>query len=257
MRTSTPVSTISYNTDNFLIENLNKFIDDRIIEFWAFINHLPEEDEKKVHKHLYVIPNGLIDTIRLQNLLQEFDLNNPEALPLGCIRFVHSKFADWFLYAVHDRDYLASKSESRKYHYQKEEIYCSDLDYFSELIHTSDFSKWKTFAKFRDSVQSGVSFKELFANGFVPVQQIIQWKKAYNLMVYGDMDYTDRGGRQGHESVSGGGFEGALYEPQKTAPSKQGGLLHDIDEVITSDGEIHTMYSVYDISLPFTDNLES
>lgn len=202
MNTRSPIATISYNTNSFLINELNSMIADKIIEFWAFVEHVPEEDEKKIHKHLYVVPSSTVDTFRINERLSELDIKNPSLPPLGCIRWVHSKFVDWYLYAIHDRDYLATKQEERKYHYDKSDIVVSDSDYFNELIHTCDFSKYKMFAKFRDSVASGVSFKTLFSNGFIPVQQIIQWKKAYNLMRFGDMDFeerTVRGGRVGHE----------------------------------------------------------
>lgn len=76
--------------------------------------------------------------------------------------------------------------------------YCT----LNENIHTSDFSKYNCIARVRDAVKSGQSFQELFENGFIPVQQIIQYKKAYNLLKYGNMDVdekTFRNGRSGHE----------------------------------------------------------
>ena len=39
-------------------------------------------------------------------------------------------------------------------------------------------------------VSSGANFRELFSNGFIPIQQIVQYKKAYNLMKYGNMDFV-------------------------------------------------------------------
>lgn len=204
MITRTAISTISYNSEQFLIRELNKLIrEDKIIEFYAFIYHYPEEDEKKPHRHLFVIPSSTVDTFSLNERLQQIDVQNPDKPPLGCISWCHSKFADWFLYSIHDRDYLASKCESRKFHYEKQEVVVSDWDYFNELIHRSDFSKYKAFAKFRDMISSGVNFRELFSNGFIPVQQIVQYKKAFNLLKYGNMDYapniTDRAGLSGHE----------------------------------------------------------
>lgn len=202
MNTRSPISTISYNSNSFLIKELNSMIADKLIEFWAFVEHVPEEDEKKIHKHLYVIPSTTLDTFDINKRMEELDIKNPNLPPLSCIRWVHSKFADWYLYAIHDRDYLASKQEERKYHYEKCDIIVSDSDYFNELIHTCDFSKYKMFSKFRDSIASGVDFKSLFRNGFIPIQQIFQYKKAYNLLRYGDMDideHTIRAGRKGHE----------------------------------------------------------
>lgn len=205
MNTRSPISTISYNSEQFLIRELNKLIDNKVIEFFAFVYHIPEEDEKKSHRHLFIIPSSQIDTFVLNTLLEELDVDHPDLPPLRCINWCHSKFVDWYLYALHDRDYLASKQESRVYHYSKDDIVCSDWDYMNELIHRSDFSKYKVFAKFRESISSGVSFRELFSNGFIPVQQIIQWKKGYNLLRYGCMDideHTIRAGRAGHESTS-------------------------------------------------------
>lgn len=77
----------------------------------------------------------------------------------------------------------------------------SEYDYFNELIHSCDFSQYTKHKKLREAVQSDVSFRDLFANGFIPVQQIGQYNLAYNLLKYGDMYYdkTDRNGRSGHE----------------------------------------------------------
>lgn len=203
MVTRSAISTISYNSDYFLYRELSALVVERVIEFFAFVNHLPEEDEKKEHKHLFIIPSSNLDTFTLQKRLQEIDLQNPTMPPLGCILFKHSKFADWYLYCIHDIDYLASKNEMRKYHYTIDDIVSNSADYLNELVHSSDFSKYKTFAKLRDAVSSGVSFRELVYNGFIPVQQIIQYKKAYLLLKYGDTEYSEhtcRAGRNGHET---------------------------------------------------------
>ena len=40
MNTRSPIATISYNTDSFLIDNLNALIKEGVIEFYAFISHL-------------------------------------------------------------------------------------------------------------------------------------------------------------------------------------------------------------------------
>lgn len=203
MITRSNISTISYNTDDFLIFKLNDMIKNHCIEFWAFMFHIPEDDERKAHKHLFIIPSGTVDTFVLSDILQEIDFTNPSMPPLGTIFWKHSKFVDWYLYALHDIDYLASKGESRKYHYDKSEFIVSDSDYFNELIHSCDFSQYTKHKKLREAVQSDVSFRDLFANGFIPVQQIGQYSLAYNLLKYGDMYYdkTDRNGRSGHEII--------------------------------------------------------
>ena len=86
MNTRSPISTISYNTEQFLIRELNKLIrEDRIIEFYAFIYHYPEEDEKKGHRHLFVIPSTTVDTFSLNERLKQIDIKCPDNAPLGCI----------------------------------------------------------------------------------------------------------------------------------------------------------------------------
>lgn len=256
MRTIKPISTISYNTDEFLIKTLNQFITERIIDFWAFINHLPEDDEKKAHKHVFMHPCSLVDTFALQDRLQEVDITNPDKPPLGCMEFDSSKFVHWYLYVVHDKDYLISKRQSRRYHYQRSEIIVSDSDFFSRLIHQSDFSTIKSFSNFRDDVLSGVAFRDLVKNGFVPVQQIFQYRGVYNILRHNDIYYedrTNRGGRQGHEPMSGGGgsFQGVPFMGTRGEPAQGELLYNDFDHFTDRVGEIHTMYPVYDDVLPF------
>ena len=191
MITRTSIATISYNSVPFLVHTLNELIERGVIEFYAFIDHMPESDETKSHKHLFIIPSSNVDTFSLQNQLKEVDLDHPDLPPLGCIMFRHSKFSDWFLYCQHDRDYLAMRGELKEFIYTKDDFIVSDKDYFNELIHTSDFSKFKIFQKLRDAVSSDVSFRDLVSNGFVPVPQIVQYRMAYNIMKYGVSNYDE------------------------------------------------------------------
>lgn len=191
MITRTSIATISYNSVPFLVHTLDELIASGVIEFYAFVDHLPETDETKSHKHLLIVPSSNIDTFSLQNQLKEVDLDHPDLPPLGCIMFRHSKFADWYLYCQHDRDYLSMRGEVKEFIYSKDDFVVSDRDYFNELIHTSDFSKFKIFQKLRDAVSADVSFKELVSNGFVPVPQIVQYRMAYNIMKYGIANYEE------------------------------------------------------------------
>lgn len=199
MLTSKPFSTISYNTDEFLSDTLNKLVDEHKLDFWCYITHQPEDDETKYHKHLYMIPCGRVDTCALAEILREPDETHPHN-PLGIIRCKSSKFTDWYLYALHDIDYLIAKGEMRKFHYRENEFIFSDKDYFLELKHTSDFSPYKAFRRLRDMVSSGVSFEELLYNGFIPIQQIYQYEKAYKKMRYCSVDFTYRGDRVSHDA---------------------------------------------------------
>ena len=209
MITRSPISTISYNSFDFLLKQLCGLVNEHVIEFWCFIEHLPEDDETKAHKHLFVIPSSNIDTFALRNRMLEVDVKNPDNPPLGCINWRKSKFIDWYLYVLHDVDYLVSKGESRRFHYNKNELVCSDTDYLVELIHMCDFSPYKKFSQFRDCVNSGVPFEDLVRRGFVPIPQIYQWSRCYTIMKF---EGTNRGGRPNHEEGLAFNEDGELVD---------------------------------------------
>lgn len=199
MRTSKPFSTISYNSKSFLTNKLNELIQNRTIDFWAFIEHLPEEDEKKNHIHLYVIPSKLVDTFNFTKDLEELDKTDPTKKPLGCIMCKSSKFDDWYLYGLHDKNYLASKGQTRKYHYKREEFVTANDDYFNEIIHTIDYSKFNRFELIQDYVNAGFSFPYLVKSGVVPVQLIKQYEQMYTILFNLRQNELNRNGRKGHD----------------------------------------------------------
>lgn len=195
MRTSRPIATISYNTPDFLNKVLEELARKRAISFWAWIEHYPEDDETKAHKHLYVEPNGQIDTDSLREQFLQVDLTNPTAKPLGTLNFRPSKFVDWYLYALHDSTYLETKGQSRRYHYTVDDIQTSDHDELVENIHMMDLSKINRAVILRDAAQNGVPFDELVALGQIPMQQVPAFRMAYESVV----TWTNRNGREGHE----------------------------------------------------------
>lgn len=172
MRTSKPFSTISYNSDTFLSLKLVELCKNGVIDFYAWIQHLPEIDETKTHKHLHIIPSKLIDTRQFQDYLYEIDSNNPLKPPLGCIVPRPSKWADWYFYALHDVAYLASKGQTRQYHYQKEEIKVSCNDYFAQLVHTIDYSKYALTARLLEQLKNGITAEYLITSGQIPLPMI-------------------------------------------------------------------------------------
>lgn len=202
MKTRKPISSISYLTPKFLTIELDKLIERNYIQFYAFINHLPEEDEnKKEHMHLFIIPNDTIDTKQLDDTLVEFDSQNP-LKPKRCLMWLSSKFADWYLYGKHDEKYLASKGQTRIYHYPKEEFICSDYDYFNELIHQMDMSKFNRFEFLKESVAMGKSWGEIVSNGQIPPQQYSGYKNIYETLwnySYNELPKTFRNGKPNHE----------------------------------------------------------
>lgn len=106
MATSKPISTISYNTEPFLKEKLDTWVNSHIIQAYQYICHKGEDGDKD-HIHLRIEPNKVLDPMVLMEELREFVKGNDK--PLGCRPFRPSKEEDWILYAVHDKQYLNIK----------------------------------------------------------------------------------------------------------------------------------------------------
>lgn len=71
MKTTKPLSTISYNSFNWLMGTLDRLLENGIIRFYAVIGHKPEEDENKAHYHVYVEPAKQLDDNWLQSQFVE------------------------------------------------------------------------------------------------------------------------------------------------------------------------------------------
>ena len=106
MATQKPISTISYNSEAFLKEKLNEWYKDHIIQAYQYICHKGEDGDKD-HIHLRIEPNKRVDPMALTEQLKEFEIGKIK--PLGIRPWRASKEEDWFLYAVHDKDYLKLK----------------------------------------------------------------------------------------------------------------------------------------------------
>ena len=188
MRTSKPFSMISYNTKEFLIEKLNELVEGGLVQFWAFIEHLPEEDEKKAHKHLYIIPQKLIDTQRIEKALQEIDLTDITAKPLGAIFPQSSKFADWYLYGLHDKKYLAYKGQKRKYHYNDNAFVVSCQDTFQELKNLIDYTEINRLSLIVEKAENGESLASIIKSTNIPLQLIGQVRQLYHIIINTSFD---------------------------------------------------------------------
>lgn len=180
MKTSKFISTISYNSDTFLVNTLNSLLSENRIAFWLFIEHLPESGERKKHKHVLILPNGICDTDRIRNEFAEIVPEND--IPLSVMPFRTSKFVDAYLYFLHDKNYLYSKGLEKKYHYDSDNIVTSDSDFLSDLIGSSDFSKYNKISVLIDAVEHNISFELLVASGRVPITQIHNYERAYQLL---------------------------------------------------------------------------
>lgn len=196
MKTTRTISTISFNTKEFLILKLNELKKSKIISFYCFIEHLPEDDEggKKNHIHLFIEPAKSIQTEDLREQLQELDLTNSK--PLGVLPFNYSKIDDWLLYAIHDKTYLASKNESRKYHYQFSDIITCDADYLNYNIKKIDITSLTPLKKMYNFIENGFTFVDFLNLGNVPIQQINQFRTAWDMILN---ESTFRNNRQNHD----------------------------------------------------------
>lgn len=200
MLTTKPFSTISYNSIEFLVSKLDELIRKHEISFYAFVYHYAEKDESKNHIHLWCIPDRRLDTSQFVDYFKELDVANPLAPPLGVMPCRSSVFDDWFLYSCHNREYLLAKDQKREYHYELKDFFTSSFDYLNELYHTIDHSKYRKLKDFLSHVDEGASFEALVRQGFVPINQLMQWSKLYDMITYSNIQ-TSRAGRQTHSPL--------------------------------------------------------
>lgn len=201
MRTSKAISTISFNSLQYLITILDQLTKAGKLEFWAVIPHQPEDDEggKKEHIHVHIVPSKMIQTQQLKDEFVEYDPGNPDK-PKGCINFVTSKWDDWYLYGLHDKAYLAQKGQSRRYHYRPDEIISSDQDELNFKVKSIDLLSLSPYMDMIDAQKQGLSYAEYFRRGTVPLPQVLLYERAWQLLL---MDKTDRNCRQGHDNDNG------------------------------------------------------
>lgn len=200
MRTTKPISTISFNTASYLQVKLKELQKSKIISFWAFIQHKPEDDEggKKEHIHLYIEPSKMLQTDDLKAEFMELDLSSDNEKPLGCISFYSSKFDHWYMYGIHDKKYLVSKGQSRKYHYSFNDVIASDDDELLYRVKSIDLLSLSPYSAMIDAIEQNITWQEFFARGQVPIQQLTQYQNAWFLLTSG---CTYRNGREGHENI--------------------------------------------------------
>ena len=190
MRTSKAFSTISYNTQDFLIDNLNRLLNSRDIDFWQYIYHNKEEDEEKDHIHLYVVPSHLIDTNQFAREFVEFV--EGESKPRRLRPCVSSKFQDWYLYAIHHSGYLAGKGQSRKYHYSIDDIICSDGVFLMDQVHQIDWTKINPLGAVIDAARSGISFSEFIEHANLSLLQVRSAQFVFEQVQGGNLQRNNR-----------------------------------------------------------------
>ena len=196
MRTSKPFSTISYNSIDFLLSKLNTLTDRHVIDFWSFIEHTKEEDEEKDHIHLYIVPSGLLDTNQFSREFIEFLPG--ESKPRRFRPCVSSKFDQWYLYCLHNSAYLASKGQTRKYHYDYGDFFCSDSVYMLEQIHQIDWTKINPLGAVIQAARSGITFSQFLEQANLSLLQVRSAQFVFEQVQGGNLDKVNRNCRLTH-----------------------------------------------------------
>ena len=160
MKTRTPISTISYNTQPFLAYTLAELKATKKILDAHWIQHEPDVDEPDyIHSHLRIEPDGTIDT---NNLDEYFIEENSECpyMPLKCSSWRKSSFADWYLYCCHNPGYLRKKNLTR----ERREYHLSDFQSTSLTTLRIQISTEINFAKYGITETSSESAKDIIIN---------------------------------------------------------------------------------------------
>ncbi len=172
MATQKPISTISYNSEQFLKEKLEQWIKAHIIQSYMYICHKGEDGDKD-HIHLRIEPNKKLDQMDLTEQLQEYQMGQKK--PLGIRPWRPSKEEDWILYAVHDEQYLKLKyaggEKGEKLPYKWQDVRVPD-NYDMEIA----FIRAK---QFMEHTSQNMAVK--LQNGEDPMQLIMKGENVYTV----------------------------------------------------------------------------
>lgn len=172
MATQKPISTISYNTELFLKEKLEIWLKAHIIQSYQYICHKGEDGDKD-HIHLRIEPNKRVDPMDLQEELKEYQLGKEK--PLGVRPFRPSREEDWFLYAVHDPQYLKLKykggEKGEKIPYKWQDIVVPD-NYDCEIAFIRAKSKLE---------HTSVNVASRMQSGDTPLNLILEGENVYTV----------------------------------------------------------------------------
>lgn len=161
---------------------LEEFLESKKIQFWAFINHFPDEDDLKEHFHVYVEPFATLDTVPFNDSFVEVV---PGSKPLKCLAWRSSKFSDWYMYCLHDSEYLLYKGLKRNLTYAQDDFIVSDFDEFNHLVHSFDRSAIIGYKALFDHARSGINVADAIDIGVIPYSQMARLVPLYNSILYG------------------------------------------------------------------------
>ena len=138
MKTSKPLSAISYNTEPFLRTVCATLLKSGLLTNYAYICHKGEDGDKD-HIHLLLFPAKALDTTKLAPDFNE--VVGGEIKPRGLVGLKQCKsVVDWVRYCVHDPAYLAIKGERRRYRYRYDEIQVGSADEWRTVMDEVRFT---------------------------------------------------------------------------------------------------------------------
>lgn len=185
MKTTRNISTITFNTPEFLLTKLNELYSARVISVWHFVCHIGEDDEAglKNHVHLYIEPSKLLQTDDLVVQFKEIDPTNEK--PLKPLPFRLSNFVHWYLYGIHDKVYLANLNppQKKKFEYTYNDVKTSNSDELYRAVKQIDKGSLIPIHKIQEAVENKVPFSRLVATGQVPLSLIQGWRMGYECIL--------------------------------------------------------------------------
>lgn len=203
-KTIRPISTISYNTLSFLHQKLEELRLRNDIDFYCYIFHHGETNEdgskEKDHFHVYIQPATSLDRRQVRNEFIEFVKR--EKLPRGFMPMQPSDWFNWYLYGLHDSEYLQSKGQSREHHYSDKDMVRSDDTYYWDLIHRIDRTKINPLGEVVRAAQSGMDFGEFITTHPLSLLQVRSAQFVFEQVQRGtQLGALSRAGRKDHEPV--------------------------------------------------------
>lgn len=221
-KTSKYISSISYNSKKFLLDKLDALIYTREISYYEFIQHYPDEDDKKKHFHLFIMPNHSLDLALFKDYFNEYTFNfkkikcikkillptyflfgrqsyknKPKFKPLGCMPFrVTHKYGDWYWYVIHNTDYLRAKELVRNLHYSDSDIYSYNLDFHNTLVLENKLEDFCTMGDVQlikyclNCIKNNISFAKMLKTGYIPLNKVNQFKTFYNSVYTNSNTYS-------------------------------------------------------------------
>mgnify|MGYP004675502197 CR=1 FL=1 len=185
MKTVKPISSVTWNTEEFLQKKLKELTDNHTISFWFYVFHLPESNEKKEHFHIYLEPDCRVDTNDIRVHFEEVPKDSKEKDIIRPLPFEKSNFDNAYLYFIHNKLYLNSKGLSKQY-YNYTDVKTSDEFLLQEKIGLIDYYKLQgsRVMRIREAIAHGITFEEMVSTSLIPVQQINQYERLYKILRY-------------------------------------------------------------------------